>query len=48
MFLPMANKLKSIIHDQTQVRMMCIEGIISIAQGENPRNIEQKLHGYLH
>ena len=47
-FLPMANKLKSVIHGQTRVRQMCIEGIISIAQGENPRNIESKLKGYLH
>jgi chemotaxis protein MotA len=47
-FLPMANKLKALIHQQTQVRQMCIEGVISIAQGENPRNIESKLHGYLH
>jgi len=46
-FLPMANKLKALIHQQTQVRQMCIEGIISIAQGENPRNIESKLTGYL-
>jgi chemotaxis protein MotA len=47
-FLPMANKLKQLIHAQTKVREMCIEGIISIAQGENPRNIESKLKGYLH
>ena len=47
-FLPMAAKLKSVIHGQTQVRQMCIEGIISIAQGENPRNIEAKLNSYLH
>jgi chemotaxis protein MotA len=47
-FLPMANKLKQVIHGQTKVREMCIEGIISIAQGENPRNIESKLKGYLH
>ncbi|MCU0976235.1 MAG: flagellar motor protein [Steroidobacteraceae bacterium] len=47
-FLPMANKLKALIHQQTQMRQMCIEGLISIAQGENPRNIEAKLHGYLH
>ncbi len=46
-FLPMANKLKSVIHDQTQFREMVIEGIISIAEGENPRNIESKLQGYL-
>lgn len=47
-FLPMSNKLKQVIHGQTKVREMCIEGIISIAQGENPRNIESKLKGYLH
>jgi len=46
-FLPIANKLKALIHDQTQFREMVIEGIISIAEGENPRNIETKLQGYL-
>lgn len=46
--LPMANKIKAIVHDQTQFRAMVIEGIIAIAEGENPRNIETKLHGYLH
>ena len=48
LFLPMSNKLKSVIHGQTQVRTMVIEGIIAIAQGENPRNIETKLNGYFH
>lgn len=47
-FLPMANKLKAVIHQQTQFREMVIEGVISIAEGENPRNIETKLQGYLH
>jgi len=44
----MGNKLKSVIHGQSQVRIMLIEGIIAIAQGENPRNIETKLKGYFH
>jgi chemotaxis protein MotA len=48
LFLPMGNKLKAVIHGQTQVRTMVIEGIIAIAQGENPRNIESKLQGYFH
>jgi chemotaxis protein MotA len=48
LFLPMSNKLKSVIHDQIQVRTMVIEGIIAIAQGENPRNIETRLKGYFH
>ncbi len=35
-------------HRQSQVREMVIEGMLSIAQGENPRSIESKLQGYLH
>jgi chemotaxis protein MotA len=45
--LPFANKLKAIVNSQSQVRDMVIEGILSIAEGENPRNIESKLRGYL-
>lgn len=47
-FLPMANKLKVVIQGLTEGREMVIEGMISIAQGENPRAIEAKLQGYLH
>ena len=47
-FLPIANKLKTAVAAQSHVREMIIEGMISIAQGENPRAIESKLHGYLH
>lgn len=47
-FIPISSKLKSAVHDQTQFRIMIMEGIISIAQGENPRNIETKLQGYVH
>lgn len=47
-FLPMANKLKALVHAQTQFREMIIEGVVSIAEGENPRNIETKLQGYIH
>ena len=47
-FLPVATKLKGTIASQTQVREMVIEGMLSIAQGENPRSIESKLQGYLH
>lgn len=48
MFLPMAAKLKSLIHAQANEREMLVEGLIAIAQGENPRNIEARLNGYLH
>ena len=37
-----------VIQRQTQVREMVIEGLLAIAQGENPRTIESKLQGYLH
>ena len=46
-FLPIANKLKGVVLAQAQTREMMIEGLVSIAQGENPRNIEMKLQGYL-
>jgi chemotaxis protein MotA len=45
--LPMANKLKTAVQAQSHVREMVIEGMISIAQGENPRSIETRLQGYL-
>lgn len=48
LFLPVAAKLKAIIHRQTQFREMVIDGMLCIAQGENPRSIEAKLQGYLH
>lgn len=47
LFLPAANKLKSIANGQSKYREMIMDGLVSIAQGENPRNIESKLQGYL-
>jgi chemotaxis protein MotA len=47
-FLPVANKLKSTIQQQAHVNEMLIEGLVAIAQGENPRSIEGRLHGFLH
>lgn len=46
-FLPIANKLKNILHAQIQYQEMIVEGMVSIAEGENPRNIETKLMGFL-
>jgi len=48
LFLPMANKLKAQVHERTKMHEMMVEGVISIAEGENPRNIETKLQGFLH
>lgn len=45
--LPIAAKLKGVVNGQVVEREMMIEGLIAIAQGENPRNIEARLSGYL-
>lgn len=47
-FLPISNKLKSVIAQRGRERELAIEGFVAIAQGENPRNIEAKLAGFLH
>jgi len=48
LFLPMANKLKVVVQRRAHLSEMLIEGLIAIAQGENPRSIEGRLRGYLH
>lgn len=45
--LPTAGKLKAMVHKQILQHEMMLEGIVSIAEGENPRNIESKLQSYL-
>ncbi len=47
LFIPVANKLKALVAEQVQYRDMIVEGMVSIAEGDNPRNIETKLLGYL-
>lgn len=46
LFLPIASKLKSVIRNNVQFQEMVIEGIVSIAEGENPKSIELKLSGF--
>jgi chemotaxis protein MotA len=46
-FLPIANKLKALIAKEMIKREMIVEGLVGIANGENPRIIETKLRGYL-
>ncbi|WP_434772066.1 flagellar motor protein [Pseudomonas entomophila] len=45
--LPIANKLKAIVLRQSRYRDMLLEGLLSIAEGENPRSIELKLQGFM-
>ncbi len=47
LFLPIGNKLKAVVAQRTRLRMMLIEGLIGVADGENPRNIESRLQAYL-
>ncbi|MDP7591808.1 MAG: flagellar motor protein [Litorilituus sp.] len=45
-YLPIANKIRAIIHQQTMYREMISEGLNSIAVGENPHAIENKLSAF--
>jgi len=45
--LPVANKLKAQVMRQSRYREMLLEGLLSIAEGENPRSIELKLQGFM-
>lgn len=47
LFLPIGNKLKSIVAQAVTQRELLIDGLIAIARGDNPRNIESRLRGYL-
>ncbi len=47
LFLPIGNKLKTIVQRRSQLQMMLIDGLISVADGDNPRNIESRLQAYL-
>ena len=46
--LPMASKLKGAAQSLSNVREMVVEGMIAIAQGENPRSIDNRLQSYLY
>jgi len=48
LLLPVASKLRALARSESLHREMIVEGIISIAEGENPRGIELKLNGFLH
>lgn len=47
LLIPIANKLTLYINQQSQEKELFIEGILYIADGENPKAIEMKLSGYL-
>jgi chemotaxis protein MotA len=45
-FLPVASKLKTVINKQLVMREALVDGLVAIANGENPREIENRLMGY--
>jgi chemotaxis protein MotA len=46
-FLPIANRLKAISGEEVELRMMTVEGILSIQAGDNPRLVSEKLMSYV-
>lgn len=46
-FLPLAGKMKVKIRTAAVVKELILEGLVSIAAGENPRQIKEKLEGFL-
>ena len=47
LFFPVANKLREIVRRRARYEDMMIDGIVAIAEGENPRSIEMRLRGFL-
>jgi len=47
LFLPMSNKLEVRHRHEMILKEMILEGVISVATGENPRLIEEKLNAFL-
>ncbi|MEE9356385.1 MAG: flagellar motor protein [Methylococcaceae bacterium] len=47
LFLPIANKLRARVHGISQNRELIVEGLTAIAEGDNPKNIELRLSGFL-
>lgn len=45
--IPIGTKLKAIIGRQIKLKEMILDGLIGIANGDNPRIIESRLRGYL-
>jgi chemotaxis protein MotA len=46
-YLPVASRLKAISAEEIELRMMTLEGILSIQAGDNPRLVAEKLMSYL-
>jgi chemotaxis protein MotA len=47
LFLPLGGKLKARMKHEMHVQEMCMEGILAIQAGDNPRLLREKLDGFL-
>ncbi len=48
LFLPIANKLRSLVHQMVLEKEMVVEGVLALASGENPHRIEHRLDAFLY
>lgn len=46
-FLPFANKIKMKLKEESGARYIIIMGLVGLAQGENPRLLQEKLESFL-
>ncbi len=46
LYIPVANKLRAIVYQQTLYREMMLEGLVSISLAENPHAIENRLSAF--
>jgi chemotaxis protein MotA len=46
-YLPFANKIKATIGREMVKRAMIVEGLVAVANGDNPRLIETRLRGFI-
>ncbi len=47
LLLPIANKLRTMVHHDRRVREMVMEGALAIQEGQNPRVVEDRLRVFL-
>ncbi|MCM2678989.1 flagellar motor protein [Echinimonas agarilytica] len=45
-YLPIANKIRYHIYNQANYQELMVEGLVAVAHGENPRNIEMRLRAF--
>ena len=46
-YLPVANRLKSMSTEEVELRTLTVEGILSVQAGDNPRVVADKLTSYV-